>query len=158
MSRLDKIRGFLGFGLVSRVTLLEAIAITTHLGNEPQHWPAGRRKRCSSAAVTRAAISGPRGLRGPRTGPRFVSCAFCVPRLYSPYPRAYLFSGTQYCPGLFVGCALILHRLLESLLSLLLSHDAVRLQEVQRHSQVGLLVEQHSDKTFSLKAACGESF
>ena len=59
MSRLDKIRGFLGFGLVSRVTLLEAIAITTHLGNEPQHWPAGRRKRCSSAAVTRAAISGP---------------------------------------------------------------------------------------------------
>ena len=58
MSRLDKIGGLLGFGLVSRVTLQEAIATTTRLGDEPQHSPAGRRKRCPSAAVTSAAISG----------------------------------------------------------------------------------------------------
>jgi hypothetical protein len=101
MSRLDKIRGFLGFGSVSRVTLQEAIAITTHLGDEPQHSPAGRRKRCSPAVVTRAAISGPEAcvvLVRDRGSYRVRSACPC---LYSPYPRAHLLSGTQYLPGSF---------------------------------------------------------
>lgn len=80
MSRLDKIRGFLGFGLVSRITLQEAIVITTHLRDEPQHSPAGRGNGARLQSL-RGLRQRARCLRGPRTGPRFVSCAFCVPLL-----------------------------------------------------------------------------
>ena len=88
MSRLDKIGGFLGFGLVSRVTLQEAIAITTLWGTSHsirrQDGGNGARpsryERCDQRAGS---------LRGPRTAPRFVSCAFCVPLLvFSLFPSS----------------------------------------------------------------------
>src|SRR4028118_470837 len=44
------------------------------------------------------------------------------------------------CPGLFNCCSLLLHRLLEPLLGLVLSHDALRLREVQRRSHVGRFI------------------
>ena len=64
-----------------------------------------------------------------------------APAYILPIPELTFSRGHSICLDLFGGCALILHRLLESLLSLVLNHNAVRLQEVQRHSQVGLFVE-----------------